>query len=124
MKSLFLAIQSGTGAVDVGAPASPATMLEPEEDVLSLAASATEFTDYGADVAPQDAASHTSGASSRSSARSCSARSEADSMGAIIRMALAHLQLDVPKAQPAPCHLYCASVRGIPEGVARMLERY
>ena len=56
MKFLFLAIQSGTGAVNVGAPASPATMFEPEEDVLSMAASATEFADYGTDVVLQDAA--------------------------------------------------------------------
>lgn len=106
MKSLFLAIQSGTGAVDVGAPAPPAAMFEPEEDVLSVAASATEFADYGADVVPQDAASHTSGASSHSSARSFGAGSENNSMGAIIRMALARLQLDVPQAQPAPASAF------------------
>ena len=64
MKSLFLAIQSETGVVDVGAPAPPATMFKPEEDVLSVAASATEFADYGVDVVPQDSASHTSGMSS------------------------------------------------------------
>ena len=50
VRPLFLAIQSETGAGDVGAPASPGAMFDPEEDVLSMAASATEFADYEADV--------------------------------------------------------------------------
>lgn len=49
------------------------------------------------DLVPQDVASHTSEVSSRSSAPSSGAGS---SMGAIILMALAHLQLDIPQAQP------------------------
>ena len=112
VKSVFLAIQSGTSAGDVGAPAPPVAMLDPEEDVLSVAASATEFTDYGADVVPQHVAwREASGASSHLSFSglglgvrvvSCGAGSEDSSMGAIIRMALARRQLDVPQAQPAP----------------------
>ena len=90
-KSLSLAIQSGTGAGDAGAPAPPAAMFNPEEDVLSVAASATEFADYGADMIPQDVAFHASGASSRSSTHSCGARSNDCSMGAIIHIALACL---------------------------------
>ena len=80
VKSLFLAIQSGTGAGDVGAPAPPAAMFDTEEDVLSMAASATEFADYGAGVAPQDVASHTSWASSHSTTHSCGTGSEDSSM--------------------------------------------
>ncbi|XP_062279213.1 uncharacterized protein LOC133984014 [Scomber scombrus] len=106
VKSLFLALQSGTGARDVGAPAPPAAMFDPEDDALSVAASATEFADYGADVVPQDVASHASGVSSCSSARSCGAGSEDSSMGAIICMALARLQLDVPQAQLAPASVF------------------
>ena len=92
MKSLVLAIRSGTGAGDTGAPAPPTVVFEPEDDALSLAASATEFADYGADTVPQDTASgHGSGVSSRSSAHSGGTGSEDNSMGAIIRMALAQL---------------------------------
>ena len=102
VKSLFLAIHSGTGAGDVGALAPPAAVFVPEEDVLSVAVSATEFADYGADVVCQDVVSHTSGASSCSSTRGCGAGSKDSSMGAIIRMALARLQLDVSQAQLVP----------------------
>ena len=107
MKSLVLAIRSGTGAGDTGAPAPPTVVFEPEDDALSLAASATEFADYGADTVPQDTASgHGSGVSSRSSAHSGGTGSEDNSMGAIIRMALARLQLDVPQVQPAPASAF------------------
>ena len=50
--SLFLALHSGTGAGDVGAPAPPAAMFNPVDDALFVAASATEFADYGADMVP------------------------------------------------------------------------
>ncbi|KAK0149825.1 hypothetical protein N1851_009418 [Merluccius polli] len=107
MKSLVLAIRSGTGAGDTGAPAPPTVVFEPEDDALSLVASATEFADYGADTVPQDTASgHGSGVSSRSSAHSGGTGSEDNSMGVIIRMALARLQLDVPQVQPAPASAF------------------
>ncbi|CAL8248055.1 unnamed protein product [Merluccius merluccius] len=81
MKSLVLAIRSGTGAGDTGAPAPHTVVFEPEDDALSLVASATEFADYGADTAPQDTASgHGSGVSSRSSAHSGGTGSEDNSM--------------------------------------------
>lgn len=121
MKSLFLAFQSGTGAGELGAPAPPAAILEPEEDVLSMAASATEFAEYEADVVPQDVASRASAVGSCSSTHSSTVGSEDNSMGAIIRSALARLQLDIPQAQPAPAsaffrcgsaprQLYCAFI--------------
>ena len=106
MKCLFLAFQAGTGAGEPGALAPPAATLEPEEDVLSLAASAAEFAEYEPDGVLQDAASRASAACSRPSTRSSTSASEDNSMGAIIRMALASLQLDVPQAQPAPASAF------------------
>ena len=106
MKSLFLAFQSGTGAEVPGAPAPPAAILEPEDDVLSTAASATEFAEYESDVVPQDVASRASAAGSCSSTHSSTGCSEDGSMGAIIRMALARLQLDLPQAQSAPASAF------------------
>ncbi|CAL8385973.1 unnamed protein product [Gadus morhua 'NCC'] len=103
MKSLFLAFQAGTGAGEPGALAPPAAALEPEEDVLSLAASAAE---YEPDRFLQDLASRASAACSRPSTRSSTCASEDNSMGAIILMALASLQLDVPQAQPAPASAF------------------
>ncbi|CAL8311273.1 unnamed protein product [Gadus morhua 'NCC'] len=102
MKSLFLAFQAGTGAGEPGALAPPAAALESEEDVLSVAASAAEFAEYEPDGVLQDVASRASAVCSRPSTRSSTGASEDNSMGAIIRMALARLQLDEPKAQPAP----------------------
>ncbi|CAL8387734.1 unnamed protein product [Boreogadus saida] len=106
MKCLFLAFQAGTGAGGPGALAPPAATLEPEEDVLSLAASAAEFAEYEPDGVLQDAASRASAACSRPSTHSSISASEDNSMGAIIRMALASLQLDVPQAQPAPASAF------------------
>ena len=106
MKCLFLAFQAGTGAGGPGALAPPAATLEPEEDVLSLAASAAEFAEYEPDGVLQDAASRASAACSRPSTHSSTNASEDNSMGAIIRMALASLQLDVPQAQPAPASAF------------------
>ncbi|CAL8268003.1 unnamed protein product [Boreogadus saida] len=106
MKCLFLAFQAGTGAGGPGALAPPAATLEPEEDVLSLAASAAEFAEYEPDGVLQDVASRASAACSRPSTHSSTSASEDNSMGAIIRMALASLQLDVPQAQPAPASAF------------------
>ncbi|CAL8374356.1 unnamed protein product [Gadus morhua 'NCC'] len=84
MKCLFLAFQAGTGAGGPGALAPLAATLEPEEDVLSLAASAVEFAEYEPDGVLQDAASRASAACSRPSTRSSTSASEGNSMGAII----------------------------------------
>ena len=80
MRSLFLAFQAGTGTGEPGALAPPAAALEPEEDVLSLAASAPEFAEYGPVGVPQEVASVTG---SRPSTSSSTGASEDNSMGAI-----------------------------------------
>ncbi|CAL8370662.1 unnamed protein product [Boreogadus saida] len=103
MKFLFLTCQAGTGAGELGALAPPAAALEPEEDVLSMATSAAEFAEYDPDEVPPDVDSH---ACSFPSTRNSTGASEDNSMGAIIRMAMARLQLDVPQAQPAPASAF------------------
>ena len=82
MKSLFLAFQAGTGAGEPGALAPPAAALEPEEDVLSVAASAAEIAECELDGVPQDVASSASAACSHSSTHSSTGAFEDNSMGA------------------------------------------
>lgn len=106
MKSLLLAFQSETGAGVPDAPAPLVDVLEPEEDVLSMAASATEFTEYEPDVAPEAIVSCPSAASSCTSVHSSAGAVEDNSMATIIRMALARLQLDPPQVQPAPASAF------------------
>ncbi len=99
MRSLFLAFQSGAAAeVPVAAPP-PAAIPELEEDVLSTAASATEFAEYEPEAVSQDLASRASTAGSGLSTHSSTAGAEDGSMAAVIRTALARLQLDLPQAQ-------------------------
>ncbi len=81
-------------------------MPNPEDDALSVAASATEFAYYGADVVSQIATSRVSEVSSRSSASSSGVGSGSSSMEDVIRAALARLQLDVPQAQLAPASAF------------------
>ncbi|XP_047454133.1 uncharacterized protein LOC125016013 [Mugil cephalus] len=106
MKSLFLTFQSGTGAGEPAASVPPAAILEPEKDVLSMAASATQFAEYEPEVVAQDVTSRASAAGSCSSTHSSAGGSDDGSMGAIIRMALARLQLDLPQAQSAPASAF------------------
>ncbi len=90
MKELLRTLQPGTcrqGAL--------AEQVPPEDDAISIAASATLF---GASDAP----SQVSASLSRASTRSSSQGSEEASMGAVIRGALARLQLDAPQEGPAP----------------------
>ncbi|XP_041817854.1 uncharacterized protein LOC121624267 [Chelmon rostratus] len=106
MKSIFLALQTGTGTGSASASAPRVTLSGPEDDILSTAASATEFGEYGTDTVSHDTVSHPSQAGSRSSTHSSGGCSEGSSMGAIIRMALARLQLDAPQAQSAPASAF------------------
>ncbi|XP_073732290.1 uncharacterized protein [Misgurnus anguillicaudatus] len=115
MKSLFLAFQSGTGAEPPDDFVPSAASLESEDDVLSMAASAGQFNEYEPEVLPQMGASQPSGACSRSSTHSSTGGVEDCSMGAIIRMALARLQLDVPQTQPAPASAF---FRRVPASVS------
>ncbi|CAL8319213.1 unnamed protein product [Arctogadus glacialis] len=126
----FTRNKAGTGAGETGALAPPAAALEPEEDVLSMATSAAEFAEYDPDEVPPDVDSH---ACSLPSTSNSIGASEDNSMGAIIRMAMARLQLDVPQAQPAPASAFFrrgpaptsrASIGGVSEGVACMLELF
>ena len=97
MKSLLLALHSGAGAENAAAPNPPMADLASEEDIMSVAASATHFNEYS-----EEQPSQASGTGSRSSAHGSSEGAEDGSMGAIIRMALARLQLDVRQSEPAP----------------------
>ena len=76
MTSLFLAFQAMTGAGEPGALAPPAAAVEPEEDVLTVAALATEFAEYEPDWVPQDVASRASAVGSRPPTRSSTGASE------------------------------------------------
>ncbi|KAL7371344.1 hypothetical protein ABVT39_025162 [Epinephelus coioides] len=69
----------------------------PLDDALSIAASLSQFRDSQGSPAPLMAAG-----SSHSSAQSSRQGSDDSSMGAIIRAALAHLQLDAPSQGQAP----------------------
>ena len=95
-----------------------------------MATSAAEFAEYDPDEVPPDVDSH---ACSLPSTRNSTGASEDNSMGAIICMAMARLQLDVPQAQPAPASAFFrrgpaptsrASIGGVSEGVACMLELF
>lgn len=89
MKEL-LALQPGACVLGC-----PAVRVPAEEDALSIVASATLF---GASHVPSQAL----GSLSRASTWSSSQGSEDASMGAVIKGALARLQLDVPQEGPAP----------------------
>ncbi len=110
MRSMLMAHHSnasleGTDAPlgDVDYPLEDADMpvLIPEDDALSLAASATYFGEYGGYTG--DGASQASEPSSHSSAQSSLAETEDSSMRATMRMALDRLGLDAPQwAELAP----------------------
>ena len=68
-----------------------------DEDVLSIAASAMRFGDLGG-----ESPSHASGSLTHSSAHSSLQGPAGTQMGAMLRGALARLQLDVPLESPAP----------------------
>ncbi|CAJ1061424.1 LOW QUALITY PROTEIN: uncharacterized protein LOC114481864 [Xyrichtys novacula] len=78
-------------------------LLVPEEDTLSLAASATHFHEYGdRDGSERDGVSQVSDQGSHSSAQTLLPE-EDGSMRAIPRMALERLGLPIPQqAEPAP----------------------
>lgn len=108
MRSLFMARHSDTSLEGAGAPSekeegeadapledSDMPVLVPEDDALSLAASATYFGEYAEDT--EDGASQASEPSSHSSAQSSLAETEDSSMRATMRMALDRLGLDVPQ---------------------------
>ncbi|XP_033996783.1 uncharacterized protein LOC117491055 [Trematomus bernacchii] len=97
MKSLLLALQPGAGIGAAGLPPAPPSVAAPlHEDAMSLAASANLFNEEVEDEAPL-----TSGEASHSSAQGSLQGVEDASMAAIIRAALAHLQLPVPQADAA-----------------------
>ncbi len=104
MRSMLMARHSvasleGTDAPsgDVDAPLEDADMpvLVPEDDALSLAASATFFGEYGGDTG--DGASQASEPSSHSSAQSSLAETEDSSMRATMHIALDRLGPDAPQ---------------------------
>jgi len=90
MKSLLLALHSGAVRA---APNPPIARLAAEGNMVSMAASDTHFNEYS-----EGDPSHASVASSRSSARGALDGEEDGLMGAVIRTALAHLQLDVQQS--------------------------
>ncbi|XP_033987890.1 uncharacterized protein LOC117483621 [Trematomus bernacchii] len=97
MKSLLLALQPGAGIGAAGLPPAPPSVAAPlHEDAMSLAALANLFNEEVEDEAPL-----TSGEASHSSAQGSLQGVEDASMAAIIRAALAHLQLPVPQADAA-----------------------
>jgi len=99
MKSLLLALHFGAGVENPVAPNPPLAELVAEEDIVSIAASDTHFNEHS-----EGEHSHASGFGSLSSARGCLNGAE-NSMGAVIRMALARLQLDVPPPPVSSAHL-------------------
>lgn len=101
MKSLLLALHSSAGTEDAGTPTPPMAESFSEEDAVSMAASATLFNEYNVEEP-----SHASGLGSRSSAHISSDGMGDSSMGAIIRMALARLQLDIWQPESAPANAF------------------
>ncbi len=98
MRSLFHARHADALLEDTEVPTPPMPMLVTEDDVLSLAASASHFRDNGRDRPSQasEPGSHSSGQSSLSELGD-------SSMQAIIPMVLDRLQLEIPqKAESAP----------------------
>ncbi|XP_068583377.1 LOW QUALITY PROTEIN: uncharacterized protein [Cebidichthys violaceus] len=104
MKSLLLTLHPSAGGSE--APDLSTAELGPEEDVISLAASANLFTEYS-----EGRPSHASGPGSRSSAQSSSEGAVDSTMGSIIRMALARLQLDTQQPEPPSASAF---FRGVP----------
>lgn len=85
-----------------------------DDDVFSMAASATQFDEYDG-----ESPSHASGPGSCTSAHGPSEEADDGSMGTVIRMALAHQQLDAQQPVTAPAivffrrtlrNLYCSSL--------------
>ncbi len=101
MKSLLLALQPATGVGKPGVPEPPLELLCPQDDALSVAASANQFNEFG-----DDRASQASKTASHLSAQSSMQGVVDNSMGAIICMALARLQLDVPQGDSAPASAF------------------
>ncbi|XP_043992837.1 uncharacterized protein LOC122842759 [Gambusia affinis] len=92
MKSLFQAPQAGAPMTGFSSP--PMPELAVEEDVLSLAASASHF---GNEEEEEARSPRTSETGSRSSSQSAASGSGDGSMQDIMLMALRQLQLDVPQ---------------------------
>ena len=101
MKSLLLALHSGARTEHAAAPNPPMAELVPDDDVVSMAASATHFNEYN-----EEGPSHASGPGSCTSAHGSSEGADYGSMGAVSRMALARQQLDVRQPETAPASAF------------------
>lgn len=101
MKALLLSLQPAGGMPRAAAVATQGSPL-PVDDAISIAASSSQFNDFeqvGLTTPSAAGSSHSSASGSRRS-------SEDSSMGAIIRAALARLQLDTPTEGKAPSAFY------------------
>ena len=97
MKSLLLSLRP-TVMEDGSIKTPPMPDLAPEEDIISVAASAALFNDDEGGEGP----SHASESGSRSSVHGSVEGSDDGSMGSIIRMALARLHLDSQQSDQPP----------------------
>lgn len=105
MRSMLRDRQPDAPLVGALAPSPSMPVLVPEEDTLSLAASATHFHNYGEDSG--DGGSPASERGSHSSAQSSGAETGDGSMRAIMRMALERLHMEVPQlAEAAPASAF------------------
>ena len=102
MKAMFMGRLPESPSEEASTPSMP--HLNPEEDTLSLAASATHFREYEEE---EGSTSRTSDQGSHSSDRSLLSESEDGSMRAILRMALERLNMSVPQqAESAPASAF------------------
>ncbi|MEQ2202612.1 hypothetical protein XENOCAPTIV_008622 [Xenoophorus captivus] len=123
MKSLLQSRHSDASLPTAGLSSPPMPDLSVEEDVLSLAASASQFRDE--EEAQSSPASETGSFSSQSAVGEPSD----GSMREVMCMALRQLQLELPlgevsatgSAWTGSYSLFCPSIRGVPEGNARLL---
>ncbi|CAJ1069780.1 LOW QUALITY PROTEIN: uncharacterized protein LOC114481864 [Xyrichtys novacula] len=94
---MLMARQPDSPSEKAGVPDPPMPHLTPEEDTLSLAASATHFHEYGEDA--EGSASQLSDPGSYSSDQSSRTETGDHCMRTVMRMALEHQNLDVPKVE-------------------------
>nr|XP_010782195.1 PREDICTED: uncharacterized protein LOC104956407 [Notothenia coriiceps] len=83
------------------APDPPVAELVLDDGVFSMAASATQLNEYDG-----ESPSHASGPGSCTSAHDPSEEADDGSMGTVIRMALAHQQLDAQQPKTAPASVF------------------
>ena len=106
MRAMLIARQPDAPSEEAEVPTPPMPCLTPEDDTLSLAASASHFREYDENEVGDDL-SQASEPGSHSSAQGSLAETEDSSMRAILRMALERQQLAIPQqAESAPASAF------------------